>query len=122
MGLDMFLFKKEKESVEFDEIGYWRKANQIHGWFVEKAQNGIDECQDTKIELEKLVELKKACYDVLEDKSKALKLLPPRPGFFFGGYELDEWYFEQIKETIKILDKAIDKVNEGAEIYYTSSW
>ena len=28
-------------------VGYWRKANQIHKWFVDNCQNGRDECQET---------------------------------------------------------------------------
>ena len=28
-----------------DQVGYWRKANQIHNWFVENIQNGIDDCR-----------------------------------------------------------------------------
>ena len=32
------------------EAGYWRKANQIHGWFVNKCQDGVDDCQLTQLE------------------------------------------------------------------------
>lgn len=45
--------------VEF-EIGYWRKANAIHNWFVKNVQDGKDECQDatvSKKDLEKLLAL-----------------------------------------------------------------
>ena len=27
-------------------VGYWRKANHIHRWFVENVQGGEDECQE----------------------------------------------------------------------------
>ena len=27
-----------------EELGYWRKANQIHRWFVENVQDGVDNC------------------------------------------------------------------------------
>ena len=27
-----------------DEVGYWRKANQIHNWFVDNIQDGKDDC------------------------------------------------------------------------------
>ena len=26
-------------------VGYWRKANAIHNWFVQNVQDGRDECQ-----------------------------------------------------------------------------
>ena len=42
-----------------EEVGYWRKANQIHNWFVDHVQNGIDDCgyhnEVTKEMLEKLL-------------------------------------------------------------------
>ena len=28
-----------------ERIGYWRKANQIHNWFVENVQGGEDDCK-----------------------------------------------------------------------------
>lgn len=26
------------------KVGYWRKANAVHKWFVENVQDGVDEC------------------------------------------------------------------------------
>jgi hypothetical protein len=48
-----------------EEIAYWRKANAIHNWFVQKCQDGVDECQRThvtKLQLQELVDL---CKQVL---------------------------------------------------------
>lgn len=30
-------------------VAYWRKANQIHDWFVKNVQDGIDECQEAYV-------------------------------------------------------------------------
>lgn len=42
-----------------EQVGYWRKANQIHNWFVENIQDGVDDCdyhrEITKADLEKLL-------------------------------------------------------------------
>lgn len=41
-----------------DEVGYWRKANQIHNWIVEHCQDGVDDCglyQVSKSDLESLL-------------------------------------------------------------------
>lgn len=35
--------EKVKEITE--EVGYWRKANAIHGWFVDNVQKGNDDCK-----------------------------------------------------------------------------
>ena len=39
------------------EIGYWRKANAVHSWFVENCQDGIDECQLSEVSREDLEDL-----------------------------------------------------------------
>ena len=49
-----------------EQVGYWRKANHIHQWFVDNIQNGIDDCsyhdEVTKEKLEKLLDV---CQKVL---------------------------------------------------------
>lgn len=43
-----------------EQLVSWRKANQIHNWFVENVQNGQDDCgcyEVTKEQLETLIEL-----------------------------------------------------------------
>jgi hypothetical protein len=42
----------------------------------------------------------------LLDPSVAKELLPPQQGFFFGSYEIDEWYLNDIKQTVEIVDNA----------------
>lgn len=43
------------------EVGYWRKANQIHNWFVENVQDGENDCGDYIVTKEKLQELLDIC-------------------------------------------------------------
>lgn len=49
----------------FDGVGYWRKANAIHRWFVENVQDGNDDCGEYEVTKEKLEELKDTCLEVL---------------------------------------------------------
>ena len=123
MGLDMYLHcrRKGSDSSMHDEVGYWRKANAIHGWFVENVQNGVDDCGEYVVSLDQLKALKGLCEAVLLNKDKAGVLLPSRQGFFFGAYGYDEWYFADIADTIKILDKALEQ-SEDVEFIYQSSW
>jgi hypothetical protein len=86
---------------------YWRKVNAIHGWFVRNVQDGEDDCGSYEVSREQLAELRTACERVLSDHSLAEELLPPTEGFFFGAYELDEWFFVSLEETKKALDKIL---------------
>lgn len=49
----------------FEEIMYWRKANQIHRWFVENVQDGFDDCRRYEVSKEQLEELKDTCKEIL---------------------------------------------------------
>lgn len=161
MGLDMYLLNAENE-----EIGYWRKANAIHGWFVRNCADGVDERQPIKVSREDITALRQ---DVLEALAKRPVLVaagenhgvistpiaeainsgldlakfiteqmavqshehefndeddndPLRPthGFFFGSYQKDEWYYQDLEETLTILNNALD--SDSATFTYQASW
>jgi hypothetical protein len=150
MGLDMYLEKRtyvrqwehqtpeEQYNVEvtkggepvkidpkrityvIEEVGYWRKANQIHNWFVEYVQDGVDNCGEYYVCSDKLKDLLDLCKQVQADNSLAEELLPTTSGFFFGDTAYNEWYFKDIENTIEILEKVLDE--KGADYYYSSSW
>lgn len=157
-------------------IGYWRKANAIHGWFVRECGGGVDECQAIYVPREKLLELKNLCLAALANKPKVLerpieqavsitadevavqagvmkgeempgdimtKILdamkleahsaefndeddtdPLRPvaGFFFGGTAKDEWYYQDLSETVSIINEALALPEEGWSFEYRASW
>lgn len=110
-------------SVEIQvEVAYWRKANQIHNWFVKNVQNGVDECQYSYVSRSQLKELHDLCVDLLKDRNpdKAAKLLPTQCGFFFGSTEYDEFYWHNIENTISQLEPLLE--NDNVEYYYCSSW
>jgi hypothetical protein len=113
-------------------IGYWRKANAIHGWFVENVQGGEDNCQSYYVSREQLKELASACDEVLkvpagvsmEAAADNVGLLPTQ-GFFFGSYEMDDWYIDDLKRTIEIVNHALSlfpEDNYNWSFYYSSSW
>lgn len=134
----------------FKEVYYWRKANFIHQWFVDNIQDGIDDCGDYRVtqkDLQILIDTLKEVYNSLCDKEMITKkvqdgsieyeikvfkeedleiakqLLPTQEGFFFGGTEYDEYYFEQIKDTLndlQIINECFDFENNY--LIYGSSW
>lgn len=104
-------------------LAYWRKANAIHKWFVDKCQDGVDECQETCLTREQLQELIDTCKTVLADEKKADKLLPSTNGFFFGSTDYDDYYFDDLRYTIERLEKILkDPALTKCDFYYQSSW
>lgn len=106
----------------FAEWGYWRKANQIHAWFVDKVQDGIDECQFSFVTHEQIQQLRQDCLDVLTRK-KPKESLPTRGGFFFGSTQYDEEYECDLADTIAICTKVLARLDfKEFALFYHSSW
>ena len=112
--------KSERIKYVIEEVGYWRKANHIHNWFVENAQDGMDDCKQANVDREHLQDLLETCNRVIANPSEAEQLLPRAAGFFFGNTDYDEYYFESVRETISILEDCL--LDEEAYFYYVSSW
>jgi hypothetical protein len=132
-------------------VGYWRKANQVHAWFVNNVQDGKDDCGDYYVTRENLIELRDAAQRVLDTVVKGepvvnvsewnpeytyetfpdLKLdadvanaeLPAQGGFFFGSTELDEYYVSDLEDTVKQINGILAEPSfANAEFAYHSSW
>ena len=137
-----------------DNIAYWRKANQIHRWFVENVQDGEDDCDVYRVKKKQLKALLETAEEVLnscnlvkgkikngwaykngeeipiiedgeyiEDPTVAMELLPSTGGFFFGSTDYDQWYYDDIKYTVKQLKKVLNETDFKNEyVYYHASW
>jgi hypothetical protein len=105
------------------EAVYWRKANQIHKWFVDNVQDGEDDCKSYYVSIEQLKALHGLCEAVLLDRTKAEELLPFATGFFFGSDAYDEGYFDDVEYTKTRLQALIECTDlEGWSFEYTASW
>lgn len=104
------------------EVGYWRKANAIHKWFVDNVQNGVDECQETYVSKKDLTILRNLCEMIIKGEGRPEALLPTTSGFFFGSTEYNEMYMQDIQDTIEIIDRALQLNDFDWDIYYQSSW
>jgi hypothetical protein len=149
MGLDMYLTgrrylwgsnendKKVAEAIDKLDIGtngmrvkgveceamYWRKANNVHGWIVEHVQNGEDDCKEYEVGIDQLQALVDACKKALADRENAAEILPPTSGFFFGGNELDEWYWDNLQMTVDGLSKVLANPDlKDWDFFYQASW
>lgn len=138
----------------YDEVAYWRKANQVHKWFVDHVQDGEDDCGNYEVTQEQLEDLLATCITIkvnihmkkakiqngltfkdghpvpiMEDgqiivnPELAQRLLPTTGGFFFGSEEYDQYYMDDIDETIKQLTDILHNTDFEKEIvFYHSSW
>ena len=125
---------EDNPSIEVSiTVGYWRKANAIHNWFVQNVQNGTDDCGNYYVSRDNLVELRKECDKVLKNElmlsvltdSNSSDILPPVAGFFFGNDERDEWYFNSVKYTVELIDGLLESIPEDDFTWsftYHSSW
>lgn len=112
------------------EVGYWRKSNQIHNWFVKNVQDGVDDCKKYHVSHEDILELYNTVCEVLNDRGLASELLPTQSGFFFGGTDIDEWYFGDLENTKRILEPLVEMIQDEEKVkelydydfYYHSSW
>ncbi len=114
------LITKESPSAYIEiTAAYWRKANQIHNWFVQNVQDGKDECQSSYVSREQLVTLVDLCHRALAKRDSSL--LPPVDGFFFGGTSIDGYYWEDLETTIKQLQRCLTASDDWS-FAYQASW
>lgn len=99
-----------KVSYIEEEVGYWRKANAIHKWFVENCQEGNDDCKPYYVSIDDLEELLNLCEEV---KEKAIL----QEGKVKTGEKLENGEWIPIMEKGKYIENA----NEIAKILPTTS-
>ena len=153
MGLDMFLYKVKRKEVAYwrkaNAIHAWfeRKYGEdeplenCRDYYVSKED--LIELRDTcrkVINNSKLVIGKvkngerlnpetnrwEPIYTTgktIENPEFAEELLPRQDGFFFGNQEYDEWYINDLENTIEQIDKILEETNfDEDEIVYTAWW
>lgn len=129
MGLDMYLYRKKRKSdyatnedyktADDVQLAYWRKANHIHKWFTQGVEE--DNCTPIPVTEKKILKLIDICMDILQDKGDlavAEELLPTQSGFFWGNTDYNEWYYQDVRDTIEILAEALDDIEPNDELYY----
>ena len=126
MGLDMYAFStkaKPKTEVDFetknfepqDEVAYWRKHPNLHGWM----QNLYDMKGGTSSDFNgDCVVLDSEDLDNLEQDIKDGNL-PDTSGFFFGESANND---EENENDLLFVTKAREAIAEGKTVYYTSWW
>ena len=128
MGLDMYAFAVSKKEVkscgaevefsvekpEMEELAYWRKHHDLHGWmeklYRDKGGDKEFNCINMPLTEEDLDQL------VLDLEAKKL---PPTTGFFFGDNPPDD---ESLKGDLEFVEKAREELKKGRVVFYSSWW
>lgn len=107
-------------------VGYWRKANSIHGYFVNEHAGGEDRCQPIEVSAEDLRALLgkvKAAKAYAERNREIPEGLPGQAGFFFGATDDVDWYLNDMQETIDQLEPLVSAEDADEYTYvYQASW
>lgn len=107
-----------------EQIGYWRKFNALHGWIVNNCADGIDECQRIYLSEENMDCLKDVIQKTLDAddiESAVAENLPPTSGFFFGDGKIDEWFIQDLKDTLAVLE-GMSYEDSDVSYEYQASW
>ena len=129
MGLDMFAWRVAKEDAigdfeigknadgesNVEEIFYWRKHHDLHGWMerLYRSKGGTAQSFNcVRVRLTK-TDLDLLEHDVLNNK------LPQTQGFFFGDNPPDE---DSMKRDMEFISAAKVAIATGDAVYYDSWW
>lgn len=150
MGLDMFLYKVKREEVAYwrkaNAIHAWFEEHLAEGeiencrdYYVSKedlillrdtCQRILNSCTLVNGKVQNGSRLVKGelvpIYEeglVLKDTSLAEELLPTQSGFFFGSTAYDQYYIEDLKDTVEQINKILEEVDfDKSEIVYHAWW
>lgn len=144
--------KPERISYITEQVAYWRKANQIHKWFVDNVQDGNDDCKEYYVTEEQLQELVDLCAKVLANSKlvdgkvvngytvgekgwipnmedgkniedpKTAKELLPNQAGFFFGSEEYDEWYLEQIQETHDTLKALLEEKSNGDYYYESSW
>jgi len=110
MGLDMSIYGSVNDTAPVEELAYWRKHPNLHGYIVNTFAGGVDECQKIDLDIDSLNKI----IDAVN-----LGALPTTTGFFFGtsspGY--DAGTIKQLLEVAVWMEQ-----HPGCKIFYNASW
>ena len=121
-----------------EKVAYWRKFNALHGWFVDRCADGVDDCRQIYVSIEDFEELLQTLREAREILDKAdvtVSEVPdwngnmqkyiiyhcadeldgvfePRIGFFFGSDEIDTYFSDELNRTIELVENILSEREE----------
>jgi len=95
-------------------VGYWRKFDPLHQWFVNHVQEGHDDCRTAYVAPDILSTLEGQLDQVSDD--------PESAGEYFVSEDADPMSEGDLDTTLRIVAQARKLQERGWDIYYRASW
>lgn len=106
-------------SEDDNDIWLGRKENHIHQWVINT--HSIDETNLDYVLIDPQA-LLDDLETVIENPDRASEVMSTRSGFFFGGTEYDECYFDSVKALHEVLTEEKNQGNFDNHSYFYWSW
>lgn len=145
MGLDIYFHKRNysdhnpNEPIGKDEegkniyedmgkdIAYFRKVNFLMSYF-NYLEGEDDNCYYKEIERSEIEDLVEDCDYTLQHKAEILEgkmtdiPLEPTGGFFFGSTDIDEYFFDEVKDVMDTFKEVLDNLSEDEQVFMYCWW
>jgi hypothetical protein len=112
----------DEEYSMIEDVWTGRKENHIQRAIEQmKGQSAVN-CGYLFLNREDIALLVESLRTVNENPDYASAVLPTQNGFFFGGTQYDEWYFEDIKRELVDFEQILKDWDESAAYAYWAWW
>lgn len=134
MGLDIFFYRtskknyeefksKNEENKEYvkhkTEVAYFRKVNFLMSFF-----NYTGNCEYMEITESDIKRLIDSCETVLNARNEETsgEILPSQVGFFFGNYDYNDWYYQDVEQVLDDFTKILNETDFNEETILMFCW
>ena len=99
---------------------YFRKVNCIYRYFADRLEDEV--CEVYKSDITEIIS---RATRILAERDNALaeELLPTQSGFFFGSTDYDNWYFGDVEDCKRQMEKLLSMYDEDTDVvFFIMSW
>lgn len=134
LDLSIYIFARKAQSELQTALGapfpvksivctvcYWRKAYNIHNWFVRRVHDDALQ-HDVRLSIDDVRALLSDCEYACDHPDAPHPMFDPIPQSHFDSYEKDEWYFDCLRTTKEALAEALPKLTGAGDLTYSTSY
>jgi hypothetical protein len=110
------------EGGEMETIWVGRKENHIHAAIADITHSKVRNCDYLLLSKENVQSLVTRLATVHAEPTSAQAVLPPQEGFFFGGTDINEWYFKDIEQELEDFTAILNEWDESSCYAYWAWW